>query len=349
MTIVQPVGYRTDFRRRDYREWFEWSPGGSRARMAAEDLGEQTVEEARVGSGSTTVFEINDNRGRDWRFAPTVGHGWVAPGASDGLGRHLDADESQARDVALAALKSTDALVIGADPATPYAGLSLAPDSAARRGAWYSLGFLLRGAAARLLEVQTGEIEVGIRAVRADGVLTAQVFLSDSLANGAGYCTHLGQPEHFGELLVAADEWATWLGTHESSGKTCDSACYDCLKDYRNMPYHGLLDWRLAVDLLDLLRGRGFDPDRRWGTLSEAAVGSFAQEFDFERVPAGALPAARLAGTTLVAIHPLEDERPEQTSERAAEALLEAGDGAQLRDAFNLLRRPAWVYAGLWT
>lgn len=352
MTMVQPLGYRSDYRRRDYRDWFEWSAGGSRARMSAEDLGETPFEHARVGSGVTTVFEINDNRGRDWTLAPAGDHGWVCPDALDGTGRHVSYDESQQRDVALGALKSTDVLVIGADPALLPPGLTLRPDTAARRGAWYSLGFLLRGAAARLLEVQTNEIEVGVRAVRVDGTLTAQLFLSDSLANGAGYCTHLGKRSVMTDLLDKADEWGHDLDGHESAGKTCDSACYDCLKDYRNMHYHGLLDWRLALDLLDVLRGRAFDPDSRWRDLTEGAMRSFAVGFGFTQRTLGGLPAATLDDLSVIATHPLEDDDPSMTSERVAEALLSAeGEGLtpQPRDAFNILRRPAWVYAGLWT
>lgn len=351
MSIVQPLGYRTDYRRRDYRDWFEWSPGGSRARMGAENLGEVEVERARLGSGVTTVYEINDNRGRDWRFASTGSHGWICPDALDGTGRHVQADDANERSVALAALKSTDVLVFGPDPASLPAGITLRPDTAARRGAWYSAGFLLRGAAARLLEVQTNEIEVGVRAVRLDGVLTAQVFLSDSLANGAGYCTHLGQPDVFAELLDAADTWARQLDAHTNADKLCDSACYDCLKDYRNIVFHGVLDWRLALDVIDLLRGREFEPDKRWGSLGETAVSQFADGFGFERVEIGGLVGARLDETAVVAVHPLEDDDPASTSERIAEAILIGqADGLTVhpRDVFNLLRRPAWVYSGLW-
>ena len=33
----------------------------------------------------------------------------------------------------------------------------------------------------------------------------------------------------------------------------CDSSCYKCLKTYRNMPYHGLLDWKLGIALFRLM------------------------------------------------------------------------------------------------
>jgi Lhr-like helicase len=352
LTIVQPLGYRSDYWRRDYREWFEYSPSGSRARMGTEDLGETDIESARLGSGVTTVFEINDNRGHDWEFAPTAGHGWVCPAAVEQNGRYIQYDAARSRNVALAAVKSTDVLVFGPNPSALPQGVTLRPDTAARRGAWYSLGFLLRGAAARVLEVQTNEIEVGVRAVRIDGIPTAQVFLSDSLANGAGYCTHLGQHGEFEKLLDAADRWGVELAAHENAGKHCDSACYDCLRDYRNMAFHGILDWRLALDLIDILRGRPFDPGKRWGDLSRISVAQFADGFGFQHVQVGGLPGAVLDQTCVVAVHTLEDEEPASTSERVAEAIL-AGEAngleIHLHDTFNLLRRPAWVYSKLWT
>ncbi len=356
LVLAQPLGYRTDFRRRDYRDWFEWGAGGSRPKMGAEDLGSEAVEHALVGSGVSEVYEINDNRGKDWTFAPTTSDkGWVCLNAlrpnESPPPRFADAVEDERREVALGAIKQTDALAVSLDPAVEPAGFSVRPNTAPRRGAWFSFGFLLRGAAARLLEVQTNEIEVGLRSLRVDGRQAAQVFLSDSLANGAGYCTHLGRPDVFQALLEATSAWADELEVHTNSGKTCDSACYDCLKDYRNMSFHGLLDWRLACDLLDLMRTGSLDPDKRWSELGEAVVTKFAAEFGFDRVTLGGLPSASMAEKCLIAVHPLEETEESLASERCAEAIFEArsqGLEPVIVDYFNLLRRPASAYARVW-
>src|SRR5205814_2770833 len=100
--------------------------------------------------GVANVYEINDNHGNDFRFAPASdGDGWLCTSLDPPPPQATDRSREQS--VALAAVKSTDVLVIGADPAAVPAGTSLAPIGPARRGAWYSLGFILRGAAARLL------------------------------------------------------------------------------------------------------------------------------------------------------------------------------------------------------
>jgi Lhr-like helicase len=362
LTIAQPLGYRTDHKTQDYREWFEWSSPSSRPRMSAGgELDSGKVGGALVERGVTEVFEINDNYGEDFRFAPAAdGDGWICIDLDDPTGRSLPrTDNSRALSVALSATKSTDVLVIGADSDGLPAGISLAPTTAARRGAWYSLGFLLRGAAARLLDVQTNEIEVGLRAVRKDGVLAAQVFLSDSLANGAGYCTHLGHPGVFADLLTKAEEWAQELESHTSAGERCDSACYDCLKEFRNMHYHGLLDWRLGADLLDILKSGSFDPSKRWAAHGRSIVQEFADQFDgFEYEEFASAPAATNEDICLIGIHPLADREESRFTEDLAEAFYEARDAlvtnghpdgkVRLEDFFNLLRRPGWSYAALW-
>jgi hypothetical protein len=245
-------------------------------------------------------------------------------------------------------VKSTDVLVAGiADAAVPD-WATLDPRELSRRAAWFSLGFLLRGAASRHLEVETGELDVGVRAVRRDGEVFAQVFLADSLANGAGYSTHLGQPHEFRGLLDEAARWVEKLA--DGSQHACDSACYDCLKDYRNSAYHGLLDWRLAADLLTLLRGEALDPEQRWHDLGSSALAAFCDDLNYEFSKLGGIPAAIDAGTgrALIAVHPFEHRPPVALPEdRHAKARVEASAaGLELHTAslFELLRAPSTVF-----
>src|SRR5690606_823827 len=59
LTVAQPIGYRTDYRRRDYRQWFEWAARGSRARMANTALPSRVVLGSAVASDQTELFEKN--------------------------------------------------------------------------------------------------------------------------------------------------------------------------------------------------------------------------------------------------------------------------------------------------
>ena len=72
-------------------------------------------------------------------------------------------------------------------------GCGVDPRNAQGRAALYSLAFMLRRAAAVYLDIQDYELKAGIRSLEDPaGALTGEVFLCDTLENGAGYATHLG-------------------------------------------------------------------------------------------------------------------------------------------------------------
>lgn len=155
-------------------------------------------------------------------------------------------------------VKKTDVLLLGCGRTIP--GLDLRPYDPGRRGAWYSLGFLLRAEAARQLDIGTGELTVGYSVRHLDGRTHVKVFLADALENGAGYCTRLGLPSELARLLDGTDRFGGELS--KPPHDECDSSCPDCLRDFTNLVFHPLLDWRLGRDLLDLLLGRALDTDR---------------------------------------------------------------------------------------
>jgi len=347
LQLAQPVGYRTDFLPRDYREWFEWSASGTRARMSSQMLDEQVILGSTVSAEQTDLYEVNDNNGRDWQFSRQVdGHGWIHKDSLDDQrpGFQVKTADDQ-RICAIGAVKKTDVLVVGiADNSVP-SWATLEPRSLGRKAAWYSLGFLLQGAASRYLEVQTDELEVGVRAIPGDGAPVGQVFLADSLANGAGYCTHLGEPSEFRGLLAEADAWGAELA--DASRHQCDSACYDCLQDYRNSRYHSLLDWRLALDLLTLLRGEELDPARLWKGVGAELLDSFATEIGGATADLGETPSVLDAGAkrALIVVHPLE--RTDGGPGLHAAAIREADErGLDVRRTtwFELVRAPSAVF-----
>jgi hypothetical protein len=62
------------------------------------------------------------------------------------------------------------------------------------RAVWYSFGTLLANAAALVLQVDPGELKVGVRAVwRGPGRLHGEVFLYDDVPGGAGYARAIQQ------------------------------------------------------------------------------------------------------------------------------------------------------------
>ena len=108
-------------------------------------------------------------------------------------------------------------------------------------------GFLLRRAAADLLDIQEErELKVGLRVLRdAVGDIVGQIFVSDTLENGAGYASLLGQPAVTETLLqyVVGQSSPTFYGflvspQHAGGGNACLTSCPDCLRDFSNLSYH---------------------------------------------------------------------------------------------------------------
>ena len=166
--------------------------------------------------------------------------------------------------VALTCRTFTDILVVGHASAP---GITTDFDTEAREAAWTSFSELLVSAASDLLMVERRELEVGIRRTFVDNKKKAEIFLADALENGAGYALELARLPRFRELmkLILDDGLADRFAEHR-----CDSACYLCLKNYENMRSHGILDWRLALDLANVIAARPF-PDRRAFAIEQAS------------------------------------------------------------------------------
>jgi ATP-dependent helicase YprA (DUF1998 family) len=356
-TLAQPEGFRTDFRAADFEGSFEWTPRSLTPRLVTEGVPFQHVDylRARVDSWRGRLYTINDNEGRDFHFAPCRGAGgYVALEAVDraaALGIRIpDHDAENPIAVSLAAVGVTDALLVGIDQADLPIGLTL--DSSgrrvARRAAWYSFGFLLRDGAARFLQIEKRELRVGLRLLRTPSGVDPQVFLADALENGAGYSSYLGRREVFPELINSLVGFVDELSA-DAHARRCDGSCYDCLREFYNMSFHPLLDWRLAADMLGVLAGASID-FARWTTIEQAVAADFARAFDGEPVLLdGSVSAVTGDGWSVLVSHPLEETADVALGPRlaAAKANLDAlglglasGGRVEIATSFDLLRRP---------
>jgi len=357
--LAQPRGFRTDFSRgRRFDGHFEWTPRASHARLAATPipLPEWTVlRNTRLWAESQAVYAINDNNGNMFTFQRLRdGSGWVVEDAFPNPHRVPPLDNTAISEVrALASIARTDVLLVGIDRNNLARGIALRPMRPSRRAAWYSFAFFLRSAAAKRLDVDPREIRAGIRTLLWENEIEAEVFLSDSLENGAGYATYLGRPAVFEDTL---DYMLVGYGLeeHGPDGQGCDSSCYDCLRDYSNMAYHSLLDWRLALDMAHLAAGdRLVDLSSYWTGIAEQLVDGFCEDFGWERAQFGTLPGGVKWDRAMIVTHPLwEHNRPGYRVEQLQEAIADAeargfAQGGNRRwialDLFELSRRPAWA------
>ena len=230
------------------------------------------------------------------------------------------------------------------------------------RSAYYSLAFILQRAIASKLDIDPTEIDVAeiIRAKSDSGNYdVGQICLADELINGSGFVVDLyyKYADYLDRILSGVDNYFDQMLGEDHAHK-CDSACYECLKVYRNMPYHGLLDWRLGISLLRVMSDDnyivGLDGNfnfpelRDWKNSATVLRDSFVDKFcegqNIRKIE-GEIPGFWMDSQNAVfLVHPLWDSIPER-NQLLANAMVEANiDKCKTIDTFNLLRRMGACY-----
>jgi len=314
-----------------------------------------------VWADPETVYVINDNDGRLFPFQKLVpGETWATPLALANVGvLNPTFDAGAGVDVrALGSVKTTDVMVLGIQ-AWPT-GVRRSPagaDVLAVPAALYSFGFLVQRAAADLLDVQEErELKVGLRVLRdATGDVIGQIFVSDTLENGAGYASLLGQPTVTENLLryVVGQSSPTFYGflvssQHAGPGlNACTTSCPDCLRDFSNLAYHSILDWRLGLDLarlaLDPAAAIDFSVSYWQGLDAAAAAPYFAAMPGWQHVTFAGVQAGQRGNIVELVTHPLWDCDPNGFGPHLAAAYAQAaaaGNQVRFKSVFELLRRP---------
>ena len=367
LSLAEPEGFRSSYRPRDFEGSFAFTARTTAPHILPElqTMRSVDMDHSYALSGRGDVFVVNDNYGQLFRFAPETNRDswisvdlWQDPERRRQLDRFtlsngLDLDHIWTGAMGMA--KQTDALLIGL-PDNVW-GLNLKPYDPGRRGAWYSLGFLFRSAATRLLDIGVNELTVGYSVRHVDDIPHVEVFLADRLENGAGYCTQLGLSDQLRNLFDETDDFVGQLSALSHS--QCDSSCPDCLRDYTNWLFHPLLDWRLARDLFHLFLGQDLDTTH-WADEERLLARSFATDFDGEPIALdGGVWAVNGAHGMVIIRHPFEVPNGSffadagiAFTERIESAYIQATEIGRdspisFVSSFDLQRRPGWVVANL--
>ncbi len=334
---------------KDYNGFSEIRGFTTRPTLAVYESGEaQTVGNAQLSSNREgephEILTFNDYGGRGgFFFVPVTSSLRDAYKVEDDPCSQTHA-QGRGRRVALLARRRTDTLQIGLARWPQYHHAP--PESVEGRAAWYSAAFALRSAASVMLDIEAGELEGGLYVTRRSDRAEAHAFLSDRLENGAGYASYLARPDQFATLLrnLRHNLRADWT----AHAATCDTSCARCLRDYTNLGFHPLLDWRLALDLAELLGGP--EPlslsGSHWEALYKAEdspVATSLQQLGFRRVrEATVLPtfigSFGRSTKAVVLRHPLWAlDHPDVLSAKGALANLDP----KVESPFMLLRRPS--------
>jgi hypothetical protein len=292
INLSQPRGFRTWWgASRDFDGVFEWTARASRPKVGVTPIGLTPVANFEIWSGLDTVYVINDNDGQLFNFEKlSAGETWVTRDALQKVGviNPPITAGGMIDTRALASIKPTDVFVLGIK-SWPV-GISAMPLRVEGRAALYSLGFLLRRAAAVQLDIHERELKVGLRVTQdPNGNVIGQIFISDSLENGAGYSSYFGRPAEAENLLrfVVGQSSNVFYGPlvaqtdplgNAAHGRLCRTSCPDCLRDFSNLAYHNILDWRLGLDLARLALDSNANIDFSvpyWQGADAAAAGPY--------------------------------------------------------------------------
>lgn len=273
----EPKDFFTDLTPEDFEGQFEWTPRSTQPSMNFKTQTQsKDINNVQVGYLYDFITSVNDNNsagGFDFEETRIRAYGSEKeiPGAY-AVKSEKDSyvkTKGHSYRIALLAKRRTDILLVHFRD-WPQ-GIFADPTTVEGRAAWYSFAFWLGTAAGVHLDVDPQELQAGIRTILETDKPAGEAFLSDQLENGAGYCRFLSEPSEFQKLFSYADfssrekNIATkWLASEHMT--TCDTSCNACLREYNNMPYHGLLDWRLALDMVRIAQqGADVDLNTPWG------------------------------------------------------------------------------------
>lgn len=355
--VYQPRGFMAHWHARDY--------DGRRSRGPALPPPVLSFEPAytedsacgplRLAFKKDAIAIINDNEGKLYEFIREEPSKVVVRDATyrDPLVPKNMPTETFARG-AIGAVFTTDVLSCYFHGATGIGrnGIIDVTEQHSARPALASFAEFMKQAVAFELDVSPDEFRVGRQVLSVEGTRTEQIFLADALENGAGYARMASEPASL----------ADWLGKHYASVKqswlsfshadSCDRSCPDCLRNYGNRFSHGLLDWRLALDLAEVALGIPLDTSRWLRGVDDGPVKAFMGLAGQSGVNAsvelmGGMVAISVGGKGLILSHPLWHvvEGLLQPAQIAALDLFRSahGQGAQMSfvDVRDFAARPA--------
>lgn len=355
----EPLGFTVEpGSHRDYDGRFEWVPRASRARLSSTDeirTDRASGTNLEYGASDQDVLSLNDNDGALFHFCRR-GAVWVAPETLTSVWAcAAGAEESQ---VGLGTVKRTAILILKL--AHIPVGLDLDPTGLRQlyaKAAYLSWGALIRKAACDHMDVEPGELDASLRVVPPgpDEVpARVEIFLADTLENGAGYCRHLAgelEPAVLDPLLPDGRFFRRLTDPEHASPdpeKDCDSSCYDCLRDYQNTELHSVLDWRLGLDMAALARDAGARLDlrsERWSGVVRRTAENLARLLDGSiREIDGFLCVETEEQVEAILHHPLWASDHPELVRLSREMELDVA-ALPLCNLFDALRRPGWFLA----
>lgn len=267
--ICSPLGFCVDYnvKPEDFNGSYDWYSPNSDIKLDCEQSLEECPQVANMNIRNNTVPSqglvhlVNDNNGDLYSLGKNQRGIYVSKDAYPEEIRQTMQLEYESK-YAFISSKTTGVLTLSIANVREDICLSPVynenPNSFAVRAAFLSWGYLVRKAISSYLDIDSSELNVGFYIVPT--TKKAEVFLVESLENGAGYCNYLSGKKYkevpeqaiISPLIEGGELYSQLTSTSHEEG--CTSSCYDCIRDYSNQSVHQLLDWRLGLDIARLAK-----------------------------------------------------------------------------------------------
>ncbi|WP_010149358.1 DEAD/DEAH box helicase [Serinicoccus profundi] len=308
LAVYEPRGFRTTYRPRPYSDDTDMPSGAGSPELSLDGTSPEPYELRAVDIQlfeQTRLVTVNDNFGRGFSFTKD----------NDGTVLAAQGQPGAATIDAIGEIRVTDALVITPKRLNLPTGAVGLREQPSGRAAYTSLAELIRRGAKDVLDVDPSELTVGLIPVRvpltavdepdAKSQVAAALYVADTAENGAGYAAELGRPEVFEPLLIKTLSDAIQRWQISPHGKACDQSCPNCLRSYDNSRRHAFLDWRLALDLLELVAGEPLTTDRSLPTDLVALEPAARALGGATTTVIGGIPAVTRNDSCVLLAHPL--------------------------------------------
>lgn len=310
--LFEPLGFRTNYRKVAFEE--EDADIASYAGPTQLVADAQPTDSNKVGAVKVLFYEdartiqVNDNFGNGYDLVRQLDQTVVVKNP-DITAINSDIDISQEADYPgafIGAIKNSDVLVVEFDHLNLPTKVIDVSKPAGNAALWSFSEALKKGCDAKL-DLSPEELVVGLHPRRVNDIPTSSVFISDALENGAGYAVEIGQPDTFKSVLEAIESDLNTVWADPSHASRCSSSCPDCLRSYNNRRIHGYLDWRLALDTVELALGKELNLDRWFHNAEEVLRGITHNRPNIKFEMINGLPVLKNHDfkTALIFCHPL--------------------------------------------
>lgn len=265
--ICSPLGFCVDYEREveDFNGSYDWYSPNSDIKLDCENSLSDCPQVLNLKIRNNEipsmglVHLVNDNNGNLYKLGKSRGGIYKSKEAYPETERK-GVQVYDEKKYAFVSSKTTGVLTLAIDGIPDNLNLSPLhsqnPHSRLVRSAYMSWGYLVRKAIASYLDIDSSELSVGFYI--SPITQKAEVFFVEKLENGAGYCNFLSgrkyrdipQQAIINPLNLGGAIYEQLVS--EDHANECTTSCYDCIRDYSNQSVHGLLDWRLGLDLARL-------------------------------------------------------------------------------------------------